>query len=708
MRFCAINLVLGAMVLAACGSSGPATSDGGGLASDGGSPPADAPAPANGDGGCVQVCWQAVPRLANPEEGETEVFVSEECRCPDGFACSSKQTISTGVTTRTGLGGYHDPAVGEENVPTGRGTATYQVCEPIDRGSPARMTFDFQDGAPLLPVTLRFRRAGGEWPASSVPGSAGELTIAAERPRAPLVLPLPTDASGALKVMLPRGRYAVQLQMGRGPSFDPFAYPISTLAGTLTVERAGEVIIDVPATPLTFDVRMAGAPFPVPRAGESVSVRIEGRYGLPGISSNLFSWKRAAGQPLERGTVWLEPGKYTVTVTTEGALQDPSLPSGFVIATRFLEIGAMPVERTFDLKIVTLEGPVTVDGKDLPADARGEVDLAGKDAVARALIGSARPARYEVLAYAGRYDLTLETETGAAGGVPDGGMLVFHDELVDHDLMTPIAATTLPWSAEVTVNGSALPAAMFTRGTLVLDGGASQAFSLGSAGPGAVSGLIYRAGAAGMVRVVGAAGGPLPPMAMTVATDFTPSSTPGRFDVVLAPMTIGLRIDAGDPPASTSPRGQFRFARADDPSVSVRTSASMDGPLAAVMMIPPGTWRGTFQSASGAAGLPAGELVLPDLIVPPEGLQRTVEISSTDLAIEVRRDGVPLPDAAAGKDRGAVQVGATRLRLPRTGPASLVVKVFPGVTSVALICDDTCGAGLPSFLTVVPRVRVGP
>src|SRR5262245_2979048 len=62
---------------------------------------------AAGDGGCAQVCWRPIARLMTPEEGETQEFVSQECRCPDGFACSGSLTTKAGVPTRTGLGGYH-------------------------------------------------------------------------------------------------------------------------------------------------------------------------------------------------------------------------------------------------------------------------------------------------------------------------------------------------------------------------------------------------------------------------------------------------------------------------------------------------------------------------------------------------------------------------------------------------------------------------
>src|SRR6185369_4947237 len=111
------------------------------------------------------------------EEGETETFVSDECRCPDGYACTGTQTLSTGISTQTGLGYFDDPAASKDSLPTGRGTATYRVCEPVDRQHPPALVLDFRDDAPLLPVTLRFRRGGGAWPASAMPGSAGEVTI---------------------------------------------------------------------------------------------------------------------------------------------------------------------------------------------------------------------------------------------------------------------------------------------------------------------------------------------------------------------------------------------------------------------------------------------------------------------------------------------------------------------------------------------------
>jgi hypothetical protein len=713
-------LTLSTLLLAACGSSSsPATvsdaGDGGADAGDGGADAAalgasdaapDAPAGDLGSACQSTMCWRVVPRLSNPEEGETETFVSDECRCADGWACTGTQTVSTGVATRTGLGGYHDPAVGDENIPTGRATATYKVCQPTDRTNPAALVFDFRDDAPLLPVTLRFRRDGGAWPSSSTSGSAGELTITPERPQAPLTLQMPTSGDGTLQVMLPPGHHGVRLQMGRGPSFDSLTYPISTLEGELTVEQAGEAIIDVPATPFTFDVRLGGAAFPVPKQGESVAVRIEGRYGLPGISSNLFVWKRSAGQALVRRTVWLEPGKYTVTVITEGAPQNPSLPAGFVIATRYLEIGGAPLERTFDLQMVQLDGAITVDGKDLAPGATAEVDLAAKDAVARAVVAPTRPARYSVLAFAKSYDVSLATEPGIEG-LPSGSIRVAQQKTITQSSTLPIDVTTTRWSAEVTLNGMPLPDAMRERGALALVGAAEHELALGKTGPARVSAPVYQGGPA-TVNVVGVAGGPLPPVATAVATGFTPSSAPVTLDVALAPVTIGLRVDGSDPPAGTTARGQFRFSRADDPTARFSVDASSSGPLTATLALPPGTWKAIFRAASDAAGVPVGELALPELVVPREGLTKTFEATSAPLAIELRHNGALLPDAAGVKDRGVAQVGATRVHLPRTGPSRLTLRAFPGITSLSLICDETCGTGLPPFVTVVPRVQVGP
>jgi hypothetical protein len=112
-------------------------------------------------------------------------------------------------------------------------------------------------------------------------------------------------------------------------------------------------------------------------------------------------------------------------------------------------------------------------------------------------------------------------------------------------------------------------------------------------------------------------------------------------------------------------------------------------------------------TAAGAPGLPAGELALPDLTVAREGLTRTFEVSSASLVVELRKNGAPLPDAAAGKDRGAVQLGTTRLRFPATGPARLTVKTWPGVAGISYVCDGAC-ADLPPFITPVPRVKAGP
>jgi hypothetical protein len=204
---------------------------------------------------------------------------------------------------------------------------------------------------------------------------------------------------------------------------------------------------------------------------------------------------------------------------------------------------------------------------------------------------------------------------------------------------------------------------------------------------------------------VGASDSPLPALPVPLATGLSPPA-PARLDLSVAAVTVRLRVDGGEPPAAAVPRGLFRFSRADGTPDAVTVPASAAGPLSATLPLAPGVWRVHFQG-SGTPGAPAGDLELPELALPREGLDRTIEISTVEAVIELRQDGALLPDAAPGKDRGLVQVGSTRLRLPPTGPSRLAVRVFPGVTTLAVICADTCGAGLPSYLTLSPFITLG-
>jgi hypothetical protein len=290
--------------------------------------------------------------------------------------------------------------------------------------------------------------------------------------------------------------------------------------------------------------------------------------------------------------------------------------------------------------------------------------------------------------------------------VPTGSIRVAQQKAISQSGMLPMDVTTTTWSAEVTLNGMAMPDFTRERGTIVLTSAADHALGLGKTGPARASAPVYQGGPA-TVNVLGTAGGPLPPVPVTVATGLQPAG-PVTLDVVLAPVTVGLRIDGRDPPASTAARGQFRFSRADDPNVRLSVDASSAGPLSATVALPPGTWKALFRTASDTAGVPVGELALPELVVPREGLTRTIEATSAPLTIELRRNGAPLPAATGIQDRGLVQVGTTRFHLPRTGPSRLMLKAFSGITSVSIVCDETCGAGLPSFLTVAPRLHAGP
>jgi hypothetical protein len=646
-------------------------------ATDGGPDPV-ASQDAGGPDGCGAVCWRPVPRVPAPEIGETATFVGGECRCPEGFACTGSHTTSTA-----------------------RLTSTHAVCEPMAPAArPLAMVFDFAALPPTVPVILRFRLNGGPWPQSSIAGAAGEITLTPERPQPAIVRALPIAADGALAIDLPVGRHAFRLEMGRGATFDAYRFPITNLAGELTVTGAGETTIDIAATPLTFDLRLAGAPFPAPRPGEIVALRVEGRYG------HRLQIKRGPGQRLEGGTAWFEPGKYTVSVITEGAGRDPSLPNGSVTLTRSLEIGAAPLQRTFDVSLYKVAGAVTIDGKDLPAGASAQLSLEGPDGSARADVSPARPARYEVLAFAGAYDFLLGTTPGAPGdGVPSGGARLFEKRRVDGDLRADLAASTVQLTAEVTAGGKPLPDALQDRGSLRIEGAASHTFGLGRMGPAIVFGLVYQGPS--QVTVVGTPGGGLPNMAVSAATGFVPSVTPVKFDLQVAPVTVTLTIDGGQPPAAMVPRGFFQFSRVDGTGETGLVAASKEGPLQATFTLTPGAWKGRFRTNTGAAGLPLGDAELPELVVPPEGITRSFELAGVPVALEVRKNGAALPDATEGKGRGLLQVGSTRVALPPAGPARAEVKVFPGVTSVAYICDDACGAGLPEFLTLVPLVRLG-
>ena len=651
--------------LAACHDESPSVGAG---------PPPDGGADAAS--GCESVCWHPMARPPNPVEGETATFVSEECRCPQGFACTGSKTVTSP-----------------------RLTSTYPVCQPLAQRRPVELAFDFRSKDPTVPVGLRFKLNGGAWPRSAVAESAGQITITLEQ-QEQRILPLPTDESGLLTVPLPRGRHQFQLELGRGDSFDPFKYPITNLAGALVVERAGEVTIDLQAPPVTFALRLNGAPFPAPATGEAVALRIEGR------TAHRLQVKRGAGQTLDHGTIWLEPGKYVVTLTTESPFGG-TLPSGFVILDRSFEVGTAPLETTFDAGMFTATGGITVDGKDLPASADAEIDLIGHDGESRATVPATRPAHYRILAYRGQYDLELATATrDSAAGIPSGDVRVLEKKTIDGDLTSDIAVTTVPWPVEITSNGLPVADSPLSRGKLQLAGGLGASFELGPAGPVRLTPLVYQ-GTASQVTVVGASSGPLPAFPVPVASALTTAATPAKLDVPVAPVTVALHLDSGDPPAAAVPRGFFRFSRADGTPGEVSVNASSSGPLTATLNLTPGTWSARFQANGEAAGTPAGDLALPDLIVPKEGLSRTVEVATVEAVVEFRQNGGALPDAVAGRDRGQVQIGSTRIKLPATGPARLALRIFPGVTSVAVVCAGTCGAGLPQFLTLTPFVAVG-
>ena len=427
---------------------------------------------------------------------------------------------------------------------------------------------------------------------------------------------MPTAADGALAVQLPRGRHSFRLELGRGPTFDPFKYPITNLAGELVVEAEGETTIDLQAPAFSYQVRANGAPFPAPREGEVIALRIEGRYG------HRFQIKRGPGQSLEDATIRLEPGRYTVTLTTEGAFDGTAtLPNGFTILAHALEIAATPVSRRFDVGLFKVAGALTIDGKDLPPDSVTDVELTGQEASAHARVAAVRPARYEVIAFAGTYDVLVNTAGPEAAGVPEGSVRAFSRQLVDCDVTADIAVATARWSAEVTLNGARLPDSPFDWGTLQLSEGVNHSFSLGLQGPAAITALVYSGRA--VPTIFGTATSGLPNLAVTAPVIDT-SVSPARLEVQATPVTVGLRIDGQDPPAASVPRGFFRFSRPGGTGETGLISAGLTGPLTASIALTPGVWKAMFRTNTGADGLPLGDVDLPDLVVPAEGGAHTV------------------------------------------------------------------------------------
>jgi hypothetical protein len=659
--------------VAACGGSQAAGPDGGNPG-DGGLPGGKDSGGGNDGGGndgggepqCQDVCWAPrTPPVTDPAipPPVTDITVTR-CNaggltpevCPAGFAC-------TGMETRP-LDDTH--------------TFSRPVCEPVQ-----------QPVAPLIldlrltvPVRLTFTLNGGPWPTGGGAEAAGTILFSARSSGTSISRPIPTQ-SGELDVDLAVGVYDVSI-FTSFITFDSTRYPVATLVGVLTVVAAGNAQLELVGQPLTFALRLDGAPFPPLVDGDALSLTFAGHHG----QRTLLLRSTRSGSTEASGVVVLAPDRYRVTLEVFASSRS-AFPSGDLVLADSLEVTAAR-SVTFDLTTYPVSGAVRIDGADAPAQASPFVHFGDNQFTV-----SAPPSRYQGrLLHGSNYDVILRASSSAT--TPRGVTRVT-SSFLDGPETFDIDIATTTFSGAITLNGAAPPAAT-NRGALVLDVPgttfAGERLSLDASGDARWSRRVL----AGTYDVRLAGQNVFPTYTLPLESSVAIVSPVTRnYNIDAGTVNLELRVDGAQPPDATAGRGDFVLRRRGAGSTRLVFAAPPStGPFATSLMLEAGVWEVEVAQRFGTPALPVGSTDLTPVTVGAGGLMTTTyDVHSVVLTGELRRQGaVPAPGT-----RGNLTIQGTGfglVALPTTGPAAFNVRAFPGVYDFVLVCNEGCGDLLSS------------
>jgi hypothetical protein len=275
------------------------------------------------------------------------------------------------------------------------------------------------------------------------------------------------DATGARFPALPSQRVYLQKDVSlAAPTTLNLDLPVITVSGTVT--RGGAALPDASGR--------RGSAFFADPSGNSLTLDV-GTTG-PGTYSGL-----------------LFAGTYDVGFDSVGT-SVPSLPSQTVVLETSQSLNSN-AQVDLDLSVITLQGGVTVNGGTVPDDTRdrGTIILTPSSggSSASASIGAAGPAAYTLQAYAGTYDVQLDS-TGNGRTLPAESTLVRRGFALAASTSLDVALAVAHVSGTVTVNGAAVPDDTSDRGDarfVDLSTGSAVTASVGTSGPAQYTALLY-------------------------------------------------------------------------------------------------------------------------------------------------------------------------------------------------------------------------
>lgn len=580
---------------------------------------------------------------------------------------------------------------------------TFPVCEP-NRASP--YTLDQDLPAPPVPtrpvdVTLKFTLNGRPWPAAADANPVGTITFTPEPAGPSLTKEILATSPSELRLAMEPGAYRVSLAFANTEK-SRLAFPPVSATGRLVVRAPGIAAIPFQGVAVSYEVTLNGAAIPALPANSSLWVTFSSWRG-PTVIEML------GARQTPRRAIFLEPGRYTVGVQTNGETASLNLPAGATTVNDAWDLAASPVAASarFDLSTVDVSGAVRLNGRDLGAATRsGYVDFLGNGVMAtRFAVSSTRPARYQGKVFRGAYDVFYDGMSSNVAGMPRGGTRVERGVTAGGTLDVDLVSVAV--SGEVTRNNAVVPDSSSIRGAVTFRPKSAPilffpvSFNLPARGRATFSGSVF----AGTydVFVEGHDANVLPTLKWPARRDWQPSATPLAIDIPTRKLDVTVKLNGAQPAnaaaSAISARGSFSFnlngapATADAP-LSAYALAPATGPLKASVVLPPGNWTIRYgNAAADYTGMPQGNVRYGAIDLVADSAI-TWDIRAVDVSGTLTVGGRPLPaPARSNLDRGKigfwnVQGGGGIVFFPiaTSGAGTYRAWLFPGVHSVSYVC----------------------
>lgn len=497
---------------------------------------------------------------------------------------------------------------------------------------------------------------------------------------------------------------------GAGGEDDPLSLPECSL-DPLTGDS--EYTWDAAVVALRVNLSLNGASFPDSRASEGRgTILLRNRRTM----TVQILTVAATGSASAEGLAFA--GRYDVFFSVLGDDTIPGLRSG--TPTRLATDLEIAKDGAFDFELETLrlDAVVTVNGEPMPdspdAELRGQVELRDPEAGASysADIGASGEARFDVVLFAGSYDVTFQSSNASLVALPYAAATRIHDGVYyDHDQSVTFDLTPVVVKVSLTSDTGPLPDSEDSfRGHLVFRDELTNTqyrFDVGASGPTAIEAGLF----AGAYEISFAGGGELPSSfprsGLSLLAPFQRifGGEELHYDLTPLPVSGTITLNGERMPDNPDglPRGSVSFRDFETGKVyDFSVGASGDALYSGVVFA--GTYDVSFKTnLVHQPGLPFGgnPRFRSRVLLDSDG-SRDYDLSVVEVAGTVTSHGGDLPDSAGATTRGVVTFhdpptgSSVQFDVGATGPASFSGLVYAGSYDVTFDSSMDELVGLPS------------